>query len=227
MPGHRRDEEPVHRSLGGLEKVGRFGGIEPAPASRDRELVVERQTEAEESLDGLAEREAERRRDPAVFSGADSGLLQVVARGFWLGCIEVLEQPGGEELATLAKEPALIVGQGQNPGQLGSSLATRASIGSGDPGRRESRAPKGRPTRAVRGQQALERAPREAAMPAWRREHSQAAGVAPAAQCRRGYSEHAACLGQAQPVRIADRRGAQNLPKSTRTWATRSLYQTS
>jgi hypothetical protein len=45
-----------------------------------------------------------------------------------------------------------------------------------------------------------------------------------AAQRGRGNAEHATGLRQGQPVRIAGRRGGQNLLKSIRTSPTRSLY---
>ena len=66
---HRGHEQPVHRPLGGLEQVGRLGRVEPAPARRDRQLVMERRAEAEEALDRLAEGQPEPRRDGAVLGG--------------------------------------------------------------------------------------------------------------------------------------------------------------
>ena len=55
MATHRRHEELVHRPLGGPEQVAHLGGIEPPPACRQGELLLERRTEAKEPLDGLAE----------------------------------------------------------------------------------------------------------------------------------------------------------------------------
>ena len=69
VTAHRRHEEAVHRALGGLEQVGRLGGVEATAAGRHRELLVEWHPEAEEALNGLAERQPERRGDAAVLDG--------------------------------------------------------------------------------------------------------------------------------------------------------------
>ena len=66
MASHRRHKEPVHRSLGRLEEIGSLGRVESASSSSDRELVMERRAEAEEPLDGLAQRQPERGSDAAV-----------------------------------------------------------------------------------------------------------------------------------------------------------------
>jgi len=66
---HRCHQQPVHRPLGGLEQVGRLGCIEPAPAGRDRQLVMEWGAEAEEALDRLAKGQSEFGRDGAVLGG--------------------------------------------------------------------------------------------------------------------------------------------------------------
>ena len=115
---HRGHQQPVHRPLGGLEQVRRLGRIEPAPTGRDRQLVMERRAEAEEALDRLAERQAESRRDDAVFGGRAGRLLQMVGRRLGLRRVEVLEKAGGEDVASLPEEEALLVAEGEDPGQF-------------------------------------------------------------------------------------------------------------
>ena len=106
----------------------------------------------------------------------------MMAGRFGLRGVEVPEQPCREELATLTKEAALIVSQGEDPGQLRGGSAARASIGPGDPGRCQSRAAERRAPGTVRGQQALERTPREATMTTWGGEDTKTPRVDPAPQ---------------------------------------------
>jgi len=87
----------------GLEQVRHLAGIEATPSSRHGELLVEWHPEAKEPLDGLAEGEPERRSDTPVLAGIHRRLGQVMGRGFLLRRVEVLQQPGGQELATLAR----------------------------------------------------------------------------------------------------------------------------
>ena len=61
-------------------------------------------------------------------------------------------------------------------------------------------------------------------MAAGRREHMQPSGVTPAAHRGRRHAEDARGLRQAQPVAIGGFSTSQNLLKSMRRWATRSLY---
>ena len=50
-----REEESIHRPFCRLEKIRGLGRVEPTLPSRDRQLVVERRTEPQETLDGLTQ----------------------------------------------------------------------------------------------------------------------------------------------------------------------------
>src|SRR5579862_2455734 len=127
-------------------------------------------------------------------------------------------------MAALAKEDPLLVGQGQHPGQLGTHLAARPPVRSGDPAGGQPGAAERRTPGAICRQQPLEHGPREAAMATRRGEDVEPSGVAPAAHRGRGDAEDLGGLRQAEPVAIRGFWTSQNLLKSTRRWATRSLY---
>ena len=116
MARHRRHEKAVHRPFGGLQKVGRLGGIEAPPAGCDGELVMERRSESQEALDRLAEREFEHHRDPAIFGGRHRCLPQMVARRLRLRRVEVLDKARGEDLTSLPEEDPLLVAEREDPG---------------------------------------------------------------------------------------------------------------
>lgn len=151
VAGHRRHEKAVHGALGGLQQIGRLRGIEAAASSRDRQLVMEWQAETQEPFDGLAERQPERRRDAAVLGSADRRLGEVPGCRFGFWRIQVLEQPGCEELPPLAEQQPLIVREGKDPGQFRGRVATRSAVRPGDPGRGQTGAAERRPTGAVGG----------------------------------------------------------------------------
>jgi len=194
VTGHRRHEEPIHRSFGSFEQAGRLGRVEAPSASCDRELLVERHAEAEETLDGLAERKTEGCGDTAVLSCVDCRLIQMVGGRFGPGRIEMLEEPRGQELAALAEEEALAIGEGQDPGQLRRGLTPRSAIRPGDLGGAQPGASERWPTGPICRKEALEGAPRKAAMATRGGEHPDTAGIAPAPKRGRRNTEEATGL---------------------------------
>src|SRR5450759_3175166 len=91
--------------------------------------------EAEETFNRLAQRQTELGCDPAVSCRDDRHLLQVPLGGFWLASVEVLKKPGGEDVPSFAKQDPLLVGQGENPGQLRADFAVRPAVRTRDPDR--------------------------------------------------------------------------------------------
>ncbi len=111
MTRHGRYQQAVHRTFGGFEQIGRLGRIEPLPTGCERKLVMEGRSKTKEPLHGLAERQAERDGRPAILGRRPGRGFEVVSRRPGLRRIEILEEDGCEDLATLAKEDALRVGQ--------------------------------------------------------------------------------------------------------------------
>jgi len=182
MARHRGYEQPVHRPLGRLEQVGRFSRIEAATTGCDGQLVVKRRSEAEEALDRLAEGQPECRGDGAVLGCRAGRLPEMVSRRLRLGGVQVLEEGRGEDVASFAEEEALLVAQGQDPGQLRRGVAARPTVGPRDPGWRQAGAPDRWAPRSISREETLEGRPGESPVAARRREDPQAARIAPAAQ---------------------------------------------
>jgi hypothetical protein len=146
---HCCHQQLIHRALGRLEEIGRFLGVEPAPTSRDHELMVERRAEAEKPLDGLAQREPQSSGDFPIVGGGLGGLIQMVGGNVRLGRVEILKEANGQEVAPLAEEKPLFVRQGKDPGQLRGDFATRMPIRPGDPARGEAGAGDRRAARPI------------------------------------------------------------------------------
>jgi hypothetical protein len=94
---------------------------------------MERCAEAKEALDRLAEGQSQCRCDVAVLGGRARSLFEMVSRRFGLRRIEVLEEARGQDMAALPEEEALLVAEGEDPGQLRGCLAARPSVRPRDP----------------------------------------------------------------------------------------------
>src|SRR5207249_2418607 len=115
---------------------------------------------------------------------------------------------------------ALLVAQGQHPGQFRSDIAARSPVRPRDPARRQPRATNRWTARSICREETLQGGPREPAVATRRCEHPNAAGIAPTAQGGRRDAEHVACLREAYPLWVAGRRASHqtysNLPEHCR-----------
>ena len=141
MSAHRRDQQAIHRPLGGLEQISRLGGIEAATPGGRRELVVKGRPEAEETLDGLAERQSEPQGDRPVVGGRSRRLVEVMCGGFRLRRVEELEEARSQDVAPLTEQEALLVREGEDPRQLRRDVPSESAVRARDARRREGRAP--------------------------------------------------------------------------------------
>src|SRR5439155_20038616 len=144
----------------------------------------------------------------------------MVSRRLGLRRIEVLQEACGEDVAAFPEEQALLVAQGEHPGQFRSDIAARPPVRPRDPARRQPRATNRWTARSICREETLQGGPREPAVATGRREHPNAAGIAPTAQGGRRDAEHVACFREADPLWVTGRRASHqtysNLPEHCR-----------
>lgn len=91
-----------------------------------------------ETLDRLAQRQAESSSRSALLIRRGGRLGEVVSSGRGIRGIEALEEGRCQEMAAFPKERPLIVGEGEHPRQSSGQFASRAAVTPSEVGGRES-----------------------------------------------------------------------------------------
>ena len=210
--GHGGHQQLVHGALGHLQQAGRGGKVQVTPPSSQHQLVQERPAELEEALDGLAQRDAQRRRHAAIGCRFHGGGLEMLPGRPGSGAVEMRQQLLRQQPAVLPEPVALALVERHQPrgrvtgraclGAVGTSQARRSDAGAHRRGEtcrgRGSR--RGGTVRGVGRRQAFQRAAPVAPMAARGGEGVDAAGVTPASQRLRGHAQQTARGAEPQPV---------------------------
>src|SRR5918994_3296461 len=96
VPGHRRDEEAVERSVRVVMETGDLVGIEATPAGDTGDLGQERPPKREKTLHDVAQGEPERGTSPAVFGRRGPRLVELMASRLVVGRVEMGHQRPGK-----------------------------------------------------------------------------------------------------------------------------------